>query len=296
MIRLDGNSLAAFRGAGVAGTVQSVAGCELFGAARLPSWASPYSAAATRALKAQFPTQWPTIRDYGFSHPEIVGYMNAYAPEDAKIAYSLVPLDKWRCARMVNGYWDTGLKVTRENWNKIRYILDARPTTLNVGNNWWANGLGGGSTCCLHVGMNNGTGNYTNCQFTYANGYGDISTGVYGSYGNRYKWDFNLPAATYKVYDASGNIVCDQAATLRTPTADNTSGGITVGRWHQYNNINSGSTHSADTFACQQYLDGELIAWFIPFIRGGEMHILNLVTGQLADQVGTFTELIESPA
>ena len=90
MIRLDGNSLAAFRGAGVAGTVQSVAGCELFGAARVPSWASPYSAAATRALKAQFPTQWPTIRDYGVSHPEIVGYMNAYAPEDAKIAYSLV--------------------------------------------------------------------------------------------------------------------------------------------------------------------------------------------------------------
>ena len=90
MIRLDGNSLAAFRGAGVAGTVQSVAGCELFGAARSPLWASPYSAAATRALKAQFPTQWATIRDYGFSHPEIVGYMNAYAPEDAKIAYSLV--------------------------------------------------------------------------------------------------------------------------------------------------------------------------------------------------------------
>ena len=91
MIRLDGNSLAAFRGAGVAGTVQSVAGCELFGAARSPKWASPYSAQATAALKAQFPTQWPTIRDYGFAHPEIVGYMNAYAPEDAKIAYSLVP-------------------------------------------------------------------------------------------------------------------------------------------------------------------------------------------------------------
>ena len=53
--------------------------------------ASPYSAQATAALNAQFPTQWPTIRDYGFAHPEIVGYMNAYAPEDAKIAYSLVP-------------------------------------------------------------------------------------------------------------------------------------------------------------------------------------------------------------
>ena len=44
---------------------------------RVPSWASPYSAQATAALKAQFPTQWPTIRDYGFAHPEIVPYVNA---------------------------------------------------------------------------------------------------------------------------------------------------------------------------------------------------------------------------
>ena len=53
--------------------------------------ASPYSAQATAALKDAFTAaQWATIRDYGFAHPEIVGYMNAYAPEDAKIAYSLV--------------------------------------------------------------------------------------------------------------------------------------------------------------------------------------------------------------
>ena len=112
MIRLDGNSLAAFRGAGVAGTVQSVAGCELFGAARVPSWASPYSAAATAALKAQFPTQWPTIRDYGFAHPEIVGYMNAYAPEDAKIAYSLVEGigTRWLVGDGT-AYIDTGVKL-----------------------------------------------------------------------------------------------------------------------------------------------------------------------------------------
>lgn len=57
---------------------------------------SPYSVQATAALKAQFPTQWPTIRDYGVAHPEIVGYMNAYAPEDAKIAYSLVEGIGWR--------------------------------------------------------------------------------------------------------------------------------------------------------------------------------------------------------
>lgn len=52
---------------------------------------SPYSDAATIALKDTFPSQWPTIRDYGISHTEIVPYMNAYAREDPKIAYSLVP-------------------------------------------------------------------------------------------------------------------------------------------------------------------------------------------------------------
>ena len=83
MIRLDGNSLAAFRGAGVAGTVQRMAGCELFGEAR---GTSPYSAAATRALKAQFPTQWPTIRDYGFAHPALVPFIN----EDPMLVMSLI--------------------------------------------------------------------------------------------------------------------------------------------------------------------------------------------------------------
>ena len=92
MIRLDGNSLAAFRGAGVAGTVQSVAGCELFGARRSPLWASPYSAAATAALKAQFSAeQWATIRDYGFSHPEYIAAINFAAPQDPEIMYSLIP-------------------------------------------------------------------------------------------------------------------------------------------------------------------------------------------------------------
>ena len=87
MIRLDGNSLAAFRGCGVAGTVQSVAGCELFGAAREPLWASPYSAAATRALKDAFTAaQWVTIRDYGFAHPALVPFIN----EDPMLVMSLI--------------------------------------------------------------------------------------------------------------------------------------------------------------------------------------------------------------
>ena len=75
MIRLDGNSLAAFRGAGVAGTVQSVAGCELFGEAR---GTSPYSAAATRAIKQAYPDLWNTLKQFGFDNPDKVPFINQY--------------------------------------------------------------------------------------------------------------------------------------------------------------------------------------------------------------------------
>ena len=93
---------------------------EWLGDVRLPSWATPYSAQATAALKAQFPTQWPTIRDYGFAHPEIVGYMNTYAPEDAKIAYSLVEGIGTRWIQgTTNTYIDTGAlwNVTGDIYN-----------------------------------------------------------------------------------------------------------------------------------------------------------------------------------
>lgn len=87
MIGLGSNRLSVCRRGGMSVTQAGKGGMEWLAGGR---GVSPYSAQATAALKAQFPTQWPTIRDYGFAHPEIVGYMNAYAPEDAKIAYSLV--------------------------------------------------------------------------------------------------------------------------------------------------------------------------------------------------------------
>ena len=58
---------------------------------RMPSWASPYSAQATAALLAQFPTQWPTIRDYGFAHPALVPFIN----EDPMMVCSLIPSLGW---------------------------------------------------------------------------------------------------------------------------------------------------------------------------------------------------------
>lgn len=79
----------------------------------LGSGDSPYSAEATAALQAAFTNeQWIKIRDYGFEHREIVGYMNAYAPEDAKIADSLVPtlgIKRWIRNTSAGPYIDTGV-------------------------------------------------------------------------------------------------------------------------------------------------------------------------------------------
>lgn len=76
MIGLGSNRLTVCRRGGMSVTQAGRGGMEWLAGGRGPSWASPYSAQATAALKAQFPTQWPTIRDYGFSHPEIVPIVN----------------------------------------------------------------------------------------------------------------------------------------------------------------------------------------------------------------------------
>ena len=92
---------------------------------------SPYSAQATAALKAAFTAaQWPTIRDYGFAHPEIVGYMNAYAPEDAKIAYSLVEGigTRWIVTSGAAAI-DTGLYINVGDYFKMKFQCDNLPAS-----------------------------------------------------------------------------------------------------------------------------------------------------------------------
>lgn len=81
----------ASEGGGAVRLTNMIRGAQVVFGELVPKVNSPYSPAASVALKAAFPTQWPIIRDYGFAHPEIVPYVNAYATEDPKIAYSLVP-------------------------------------------------------------------------------------------------------------------------------------------------------------------------------------------------------------
>ena len=131
MIGLGSNRLTVCRRGGMSVTQAGRGGTEWLAGGRLPSWATPYSAAATAALKAQFPTQWPTIKAYGFAHPEIVGYMNAYAPEDAKIAYSLVEGigERWVVGDTGgNAYIDTGFIPTE----KTSIAIKMQFTVLNA--------------------------------------------------------------------------------------------------------------------------------------------------------------------
>ena len=86
MIGLGSNRLTVCRRGGMSVTQAGRGGMEWLAGGRIPSWASPYSAAATAALKAQFPTQWPTIRDYGWQHEALVPFIN----EDPMLVMSLI--------------------------------------------------------------------------------------------------------------------------------------------------------------------------------------------------------------
>ena len=283
MIRLDGNSLAAFRGAGVAGTVQSVAGCELFGAARVPSWASPYSAAATAALKAQFPTQWPTIRDYGFSHPEIVGYMNAYAPEDAKIAYSLV---EGIGRRLVLGNGNNYATSHIYGTNKTRVIFKGKLAS-NSNNG-----------CCpfgAEVSYNSRAYDlwlrYVNDTVCYNNGYrqgmGATPTEQYFTIdANKEHWTNVLDNGT-TVWDVTFSVAADFVTPTKLALLAATRNGSPIF-------TGTASNVYGESWIC--YENGTLVGYYIPFKRNGQMELLDLVSGNLATRVGTFTELIESPA
>ena len=273
MIRLDGNNLAAFRGAGVAGTVQSVAGCELFGEAR---GTSPYSAAATRALKAQFPTQWPTIRDYGFAHPEIVGYMNAYAPEDAKIAYSLVEGIGTRWIKSDGtAVIDTGYAVQRTT---SKFTSEMLVFFNNTGSQY--HGFNGGSA-----------------------GWWGIEGTMYGSGLNPNTYKDTIFKSTIEFdSNVAKYYIDDDLKATRTGSAQSGSGNIYLFAI----NPGTGSFRYTNQYSKVLYNkikngSGDLVQYLIPFVhKEGQTEIncmIDLVTGAKKFTIngGSFT-ISESPA
>ena len=283
MIRLDGNSLAAFRGAGVDGFSQRVAGC-------LVHQASPYSWAATAALKAQFPTQWATIRDYGFAHPEIVGYMNAYAPEDAKIAYSLVEGigTRWLVgdgtARI-----DTGMYL---NSTDVDVELKLKsPATLG-GNNSYIGILR------LVSGSVNGI-----LQLIYYWQNNQISVNVRGSGAG-----VVIPFTTNTEYaidykSSTGAFVINGTSYAVGAVKDTIPDSVGTIPLFSYNYNGSYTGLSGGTGAYKSAYTiirvGNVTKHFVPYKKNGAMGMIDLLTGTFygnANSSGSFSESIESPA
>lgn len=78
MIGLGSNRLSVCRRGGMSVTQAGRGGMEWLAGGRMPSWASPYSAQATAALKEAYPDLWTTLRDFGFRNPDKVPFINQY--------------------------------------------------------------------------------------------------------------------------------------------------------------------------------------------------------------------------
>ena len=280
MIGLGSNRLTVCRRGGMSVTQAGRGGMEWLAGGRIPSWASPYSAQATAALKAQFPTQWPTIRDYGFAHPEIVGYMNAYAPEDAKIAYSLV-----------EGIGTRWLMGDGNSWINTGFKPDANTTygatllpkfdTQNNKSIFGARDSGNQPTFLLQAYQKK----YRTETFGSWTGYGSLLENVVGNIEFSYQglWQDGVRIAT-------GNY--------------NPSKAWNINMYIYAHNVN-GSAGAADycfiggfsEFYCKD-TNGNRTKQFYPFKRSNAYGMMEIVSGTFfANQgTGTFTELIESPS
>lgn len=274
MIGLGSNRLTLARRGGMSVTQAGRGGMEWLAGGRVPSWSSPYSRQAGEALKAQFPTQWPTIRDYGFAHPEIVGYMNAYAPEDAKIAYSLVEGIGWRYVEGNNsGYFNTGLNPV------ANHNIDYKFRTKNYPRN---------SDCAVHLIAHASWAYDSFALFTRSRNkkiayHGQENVFMDFKENNRYQFVTDYSAGKGTVT----NLTSGETRTLTLDLNPSSQNGLKV--------LGFADTSRCSTVCCEHLkIDSGVTGWFIPFKRNGQMELLDLVSGNLATRVGTFTELITS--
>ena len=263
-------------------------GMEWLAGGRLPSWASPYSAQATAALKDAFSAeQWPTIRDYGFAHPEIVGYMNAYAPEDAKIAYSLVPTlgyDRW-IANGGTGHIDTGFIANNYahsyQYDMVWKAAAIRNNTCIIGT--VSNGAAFGNvyfpnnadTCQVW-----GAYNWVDTQLTF-------NVAANTKYTDSIKFDFD----SNKGYRTLNGSSLEKNVDMRTRTT-------TSPYLFAYNNAGSAGQKANCSFAkVVMYGDGVKVREMYPFIRNGVNGMIDVLSGTFYQNAGSGSFTIsETPA
>lgn len=244
---------------------------------------SPYSKEATSALRAAFPAQLNVIKDYGYAHPEIVGYMNAYAVEDPKIAYSLVPtLNVIRSIKSLGSAWfDTGLQ---NESNDVEYYCEWKE--YRDSEKWSLFGSTGASST---------PGRWS------AVWYHPSSTSIYSATGNT----DGLMSNSYTVNGWNTLAAKYQNGAAIATLNGNALIGTYIGSVQNNRNIALFADKNASSAQEIAPSGIELRIWqkkesnathtIVPFIRNGASELLILETGDLCTKYGDFT-ISESPA
>ena len=291
MIGLGSNRLTVCRRGGMSVTQAGRGGMEWLGS-RGPSWSTPYSAQATAALKAQFPTQWPTIKDYGFAHPEIVGYMNAYAPEDAKIAYSLVPtLNVYRTLNnTTSAFIKSPMIVTRDNLLSLKVEIESQYHNSTSLPSWASYGY---DVPNLEFGYN-GSSQFVIGQPNSSFSSSGRNDSQYAVKMMRYVGDYVNKVA--ELYDMDGTRIYSLS---NTGAVSLTFYGYGYGLFQSIGSSGGGGNNNCKSKlkSAKFYLNGNLQYWLVPFIRNGVNGLLDMVTNGFYTSANSSTFTIsETPA
>lgn len=232
---------------------------------------SPYSPAASAALMSQFNTeQMSTIILYGVAHPEIVPYMNAYAPEDAKIAYSLVDGLGIRAIKSDgSGYLDTGFAEQHLFGIEFGMRVDG-----NVAS--WNSYVAG-----------------TLDNFTIGSSYSSTTTAYVRTRTTQIL--SNAPTSNSIFYDYQllhGYLTIngEQKATIsETPLSSAYTKNIVFANNGAYNRPSKVSFTYGKLYGT---VNETLEKWFVPFERNGNMEFLDVISGNIATRSGNFTEVL----
>ena len=241
---------------------------------------SPYSAQATAALKAQFPTQWPTIRDYGFAHPEIVPFIN----EDPMLVMSLIEgLGIRRLIPASGAYVKTTVIATTAKLS-FDCVADIRgmtgyPATLFGVINSYSGGSG------MYGFINHGTGGNAFRYGAYNSNY--VASGVADNTDNVHLEGI-VGDSTIEL-----KVNGESKGTASKGTPDNTAIFIFGANCRQMGGFYGGNTSRLGSL--RLYTPSGDEGWFVPFIRNNAAECLDLVSGNLCEKVGSFT-ISESPA
>ena len=235
---------------------------------------SPYSTEATAALLAQFQTKWPTILDYGFAHPALVPFIN----EDPMLVMSLIEgLGTRWLVGTGTGYFDSGVKAMPATTAKCKVRYDSSQSTrMDIfGERSDANN----HQYSFYVSYST---NFAPNYLRFLNGSNTetallLNSGIY---------EIELEPNVFKINESQYSCGTNVGSQYNI---------IVMGvRYNETNNGKGMNGQGMDALIMKNTSGGD--KWFIPFKRNGQMELLDLVSGNLATRVGTFTELIESPS